>query len=184
MSTQEMPPILAGIDLEEWMREALAEAEAAGLAGEMPIGAVLVVEWKIASRGHVHRERARSQLAHAEIRALLTGGELLWAHYRDSVLFTTVEPCPMCLGAAVMADVPHIVFAAHDAAAGSGRIVETVPYVRRHIKAYIGGVLEAESHAVLERFDPGLLQYIRTGCSRVDPADPLPNRAAPTASSS
>jgi len=77
------------------------------------------------------------------------------------VLFTTVEPCPMCLDATVMADVPHIVFAARDAVAGIGAAVESIPYLRRHIETYLGGVLEAESDEVVGRYDAGSLAYIR-----------------------
>jgi tRNA(adenine34) deaminase len=152
---------VTGLDLEAYMRAALAEAEAAGMAGERPIGAVLVIDGAIVSRGHARANAARSQLAHAEMRALLAGGDALWERYHDAVLFTTVEPCPMCLGATVMADVPHIVFALHDGNAGSRRIVETIPYVRRHIRTYLGGVLEAASRALFERFDPGTLAYIQ-----------------------
>ena len=45
---------------------------------------------------------------------MLAGGEQLWKDYRKAILFTTVEPCPMCLGATVMADIPHIIFSLHD----------------------------------------------------------------------
>ncbi|HZS88237.1 MAG TPA: hypothetical protein VFE42_12210 [Chloroflexota bacterium] len=55
-----------------------------------------------------------------------------------------------------------IVFAMHDSNAGSRLTVETIPYVRRHIRTYHGGVLEAESVALFERFDPDLLAYIRS----------------------
>ena len=66
----------------------------------------------IVARGRARQRELHSQLAHAELQALLTGGEALWKRYERTVLFTTMEPCPMCLGATVMADVPHIVFAA------------------------------------------------------------------------
>jgi tRNA(Arg) A34 adenosine deaminase TadA len=162
---QKLDPALAALDLEALMREALAEAETAGRAGGRPIGAVVVVRGQIVSRSQARDHGFKSQLLHAEIKALLDGGDPLWEHYRDAVLVTTVEPCPLCLGAAVMADVPHIVFASHDEVAGaaSRQIVATVPYVQRHIVSYLGGVLEAESRALLTRFDPTLLAYITTG---------------------
>jgi len=158
--TTPLPPTLAGLGVTVYMREALAEAEAAGNAGERPIGAVLVIEGVIVSRGRACRRSARSQLMHAEMQALLNGGDPLWERYDDAVLFTTVEPCPMCLGTTVMADVPHVVFALHDAVAGSQRLVETIPYIRRHIRTYYGGVLAAEARDLFERFDPALLAYI------------------------
>ena len=71
-----------------------------------------------------------------------------------------MEPCPMCLGATVMADAPHIVFGSHDAVVDSRFIVETVPYVRRHIRTYYGGVLEKEIRELISRFDPEWLRYV------------------------
>lgn len=157
------PLALTAPDLEALMREALVEAEAAGQAGELPIGAVLVIDGAIVSRGRARHRDARSQLAHAEMGALLGGGEPLWRDYERAVLVTTLEPCPMCLGATVMADVPHLVFAAHDAVVHSRRTVETNPYVRRHIATYLGGILEAESRALIARYDPEFLAYVTTG---------------------
>jgi len=156
-----LSPLVAALDLEAMMHEALAEAEEAGRAGERPIGSVLVIDGQIVSRGRARHRQRRSQLCHAEMEALQSGGESLWAQYERAVLFTTVEPCPMCLGATVMADVPHIVFAAHDAVAGIGAAVESIPYLRRHIETYLGGVLEAESDEVVGRYDAGSLAYIR-----------------------
>jgi tRNA(adenine34) deaminase len=122
---------------EAMMREALAEAKAAGEAGEYPIGAVVALDG-----------------------ALQRGGEALWTRHDEAVLFTTVEPCPLCLGAAVMADVPHIVFAHPDPAIQSAEIIERVPYVRSHIQTYRGGVLHAEARALFERFEPRMLDWL------------------------
>lgn len=151
------------IDLETPMRAALAEAEAAGNAGELPIGAVVVIDGEIVSRGRAGHRGRRSQLVHAELEALLAGGDALWERHDEAILFTTVEPCPMCLGAAVMADVPNIVFAAHDALVHSGQTVETNPYVSRHIRSYVGGVLGDEAYAQIERIDPKLHSWIVRG---------------------
>lgn len=152
-------------EIEAFMREALAEARAAGEQGELPIGAVVAVDRSIVSRGHARHRQARSQLAHAELTALLAGGETLWAEYDRAVLVTTCEPCPMCLGAAVMADVPHVVFAAHDVVVYSAQTVAENPYVRRHIATYRGGVLEEEVRRLMAEFDPDLLHYVTTGAS-------------------
>jgi tRNA(adenine34) deaminase len=146
---------LEGLDVEVLMREALAEAEAAGAAGEYPIGAVVAVRGEIVGRGRARHNEVHSQLAHAELAALQTGGEPLWLDFEEAVLVTTVEPCPLCLGAAVMADVPHIVFGVHDPVVESAVIVQEISYVRRHIQSYVGGVLEAESRALWDRFKPG-----------------------------
>jgi tRNA(adenine34) deaminase len=142
------------------MHEALALANEAGLAGEMPIGALVVIDGEVVSRGRARHQERRSQLAHAELEALNAGGDRLWEGYERALLVSTVQPCPMCLGAAVMADVPHVVFAAHDALVQTGQTVETNPYVRRHITTWLGGVLEAESLALIERYDPRMLAYV------------------------
>jgi tRNA(adenine34) deaminase len=155
-------PDLEHLDLEKFMREALAEAESAGQAGELPIGAVLVLDGEVIARGRARHNESRSQLRHAELNTLLDGGEKLWTGFRRAVLFTTVEPCPMCLGAVVMADVPHIIYALHDENVRSKLTVEANPYVRRHIKSYFGGVLADESVRIFEKYRPKDLEYIRT----------------------
>jgi tRNA(adenine34) deaminase len=154
---------LAGLDLEEFMQEALVEAESAGQAGELPIGAVLVIDGQIISRGRARHEEHKSQIRHAELNAILSGGEELWKNYERAIIFTTVEPCPMCLGAVVMADIPHIIFSKHDRVVQSGLSVETHPYIRRHIKSYYGGVLEEESTRILAHYKPQDLKYLETG---------------------
>ena len=152
-----MDPIVASLDLETFMQAALEEAEAAGRDGEYPIGAVVVIDGAVVSRGRSRNRARRSQLAHAELEALQQAGELLWEPNDRAVLFTTVEPCPLCLGAAVMADVPHIVFAHPDPAVQARETIERIPYVGSHIDAYIGGILRDESRALFERYEPRLL---------------------------
>jgi tRNA(adenine34) deaminase len=138
----------------DWlMGEALAEAEAAAASGEYPIGAVVAISGEVVSRGRARHRSTRSQLAHAELEALVGGGEPLWTRHDEAVLVTTIEPCPMCIGATVMADVPHVVFALPDPFVETRRILE-VPYVRRHISSYRGGVREAEARALVERLHP------------------------------
>jgi tRNA(adenine34) deaminase len=148
------------VNVEALMGEALAEAEAAGEAGEYPIGAVVVIDGAVISRGRSRQRELRSQLAHAELEALQRGGDLLLGRHDDAILFTTVEPCPLCLGAAVMADVPHIVFAHPDPAVQSAEIIERVPSVRSHIETYRGGILRDESRALFERYEPRMLDWL------------------------
>lgn len=157
-----LSPHLGDLNLKKFMQQALIEAEAAGQAGELPIGAVLVVDGEVISRGRAFHQKTRSQISHAELNALLNGGERLWCDYRRAILFTTVEPCPMCLGAVVMADVPHIIFAKPDLNVQSHLSVETNPYIRRHIKSYCGGVLEEESVQIWLRHKPDELKILET----------------------
>jgi tRNA(adenine34) deaminase len=152
--------IVAGLDLESFMREALAEADAAGRAGEYPIGAVLVLDGAVIARGRSRQSELRSQLAHAELEALQRGGELLFERHDEAALFTTIERCPLCLGAVVMADVPHIVFAHPDPAVQSRLTLDRVPYIRSHIETYLGGVLRDEARTLVERYKPELLPYL------------------------
>jgi tRNA(adenine34) deaminase len=155
--------VVAALDLERFMREALAEAEAAGRAGDLPIGAVVVHDGDVIARGRSRNRSTSSQLAHAELEALLALRGEEWAGDNpNTVLFTTVEPCPMCLGALVMADVPHLVFGSHDAIVDA-KLIADVPYVRNHLETYLGGILEEESQAIIGRYDPTLLGYILTG---------------------
>jgi tRNA(adenine34) deaminase len=154
------------VDVEAMMREALAEAEAAGEAGEFPIGAVVVIDGAVIARGRSRQRELRSQLAHAELEALQRGGDILWERHDDAILFTTVEPCPLCLGAAVMADVPHIVFAHHDPAVQAAEIIARVPYVASHIDTYLGGILSAESRALFERYEPRMLDWLDNKITR------------------
>ena len=152
---------LTGVDFRPWMRLALEEAELAGQAGELPIGAVIVIDGQVIARGRARHQERQSQVSHAEMNAILNGGEPLWRDFRRAILLTTVEPCPMCLGAAVMADIPHIVYALPDTIVHSDSTLEANPYVRRHIRTYQGGVLEQDSVAIFERYAPKPLSYIR-----------------------
>jgi tRNA(adenine34) deaminase len=158
---------LAELDMDYFMRQALSEADAAGAAGELPIGAVVVIDGEVVSKGRARHLEHQNQIRHAELNALLAGGERLWRDYRRAILFTTVEPCPMCLGAAVMADVPHIIYAIHDQVVQSQKTLEANPYVRRHIKSYYGGLLEDESKDIFRRYKPRELDYILR--ARMDP---------------
>ncbi len=155
-------PDISHIDLAEFMQEALKEADLAGQSGELPIGAVIVIHGEIIARGHARQKFLQSQIRHAELNAILEGGGRLWNDYKHAILFATVEPCPLCLGAVVMADIPHIIFGVHDKNVCSSLTVETNPYVRRHIKSYYGGVLESELIDILNKYDPKALQDIQT----------------------
>jgi tRNA(adenine34) deaminase len=164
------PDAFPPLDVDRFMREALAEAEKAGRAGELPIGSVVVLDEAVIGLGRSRRQEQRTQLAHAELAALLDGREQLADGHERAVLFSTVEPCPLCLGAVVMADVPHVVFAAYDVEAGVPELLAASPYVRRHIQTYRGGVLASESLALARRFRPELLPYLRLTSER----DPVP----------
>ncbi len=148
-----------------YMREALKEAELAMQAGERPIGAVIVHKGEIVGRGgRAEHLGKHSRLAHAEMNALLATASRLYDFPRgDAVIYTTVEPCEMCLGAIVMSDaVNHIVYALDDHWINPKPMLE-MPHVRRHIRNYLGGVLEEESAALWQECRPDELLLIRNG---------------------
>ena len=98
------------------MREALKEAALAMQAGERPIGAVIVHNGMIVGCGRAEHQARHNRLAHAELNALLATATSLYDYPHDNgVIYTTLEPCEMCLGAIVMSDVVnHVVFALTD----------------------------------------------------------------------
>jgi tRNA(adenine34) deaminase len=103
-----------------YMREAIVEAQAAAALGEVPVGAVVVVDGKIVGRGGNRRESAMDPTAHAEMiairqAALAVGGWRLVG----ATLFVTQEPCPMCAGAIVNARVERVVFGCDNPKAGA-----------------------------------------------------------------
>ncbi len=155
-----LAPEIAHMDFTNFMRQAMREADASGREYDLPIGAVVVINGQIIARGRSARKHHQNQLRHAELNALLEGGLPLWENYERAVLITTVEPCPLCLGAAVMADVPHIIYALSDKNVHSKLSVDTNPYIREHIRSYYGGVLAEEVKALVSRYDPAFLEVL------------------------
>lgn len=137
------------------MRLALAEAEAAGAAGEVPIGAVVMRDDELVGRGRNGPVAARDPTAHAEIRALRAAAERL-GNYRliDCTLYVTVEPCLMCAGALVQARIRQLVFGA--AAPKTGAVASAASVLEgpavNHRVAVRGGVLADAAGDLLRRF--------------------------------
>ena len=141
---------------EDYMREALREAQAAYDIGEVPIGAVLVDEaGEIVSRGHNLRETAHDATAHAEMIAIRTACEKL-GRWRLSglTLYVTIEPCPMCAGAIVMSRVDRVVYGSTDAKAGACESLFNIPGhpALNHVPEMTAGVLQEECAAIMKRF--------------------------------
>ena len=98
-----------------WMRMALQEADKAFQIGEVPVGAVIVLENQLLGRGYNQTERLKDPTAHAEILAITAACETVGDWRLDhAVLYSTLEPCSMCAGAAVLARLKRIVFGASD----------------------------------------------------------------------
>jgi tRNA(adenine34) deaminase len=137
------------------MREAMAEAERAAARGEVPVGAVLVRGDAIVGRGHNLRESSRDPTAHAEIVALRAAAARLstW-RLEDVDCYVTLEPCPMCAGALVLARVRRVVWGCDDPKAGAVRSLDTIGADDRfnHRFEPVAGVLAGECAEQLSSF--------------------------------
>lgn len=142
-------------DDERFMDAALAEADRAAAAGEVPVGAVVVLGAEIIGRGHNLRESTGDPTAHAEILALREASSHV-GHWRleGATMYVTLEPCPMCAGALVLARVDRLVFGVRDPKAGAcGSLMNIVQDTRlNHRLAVAEGILEERCRELLVRF--------------------------------
>src|SRR5512143_3832065 len=140
---------------EQFMREALAQAEAAGTAGEVPVGAVFLLGGSVIARGGNAVIRLNDPTAHAEIVALREAARVV-GNYRlaGATLYSTIEPCPMCAGALVHARVSRLVYGAKDPKAGAVDThlsICTTDFLNHQVIVK-GGILEDECRRVLQSF--------------------------------
>ncbi|MGA8094389.1 MAG: tRNA adenosine(34) deaminase TadA [Steroidobacteraceae bacterium] len=139
----------------DFMRCALEQANAARVAGEVPVGAVLVGGDRVIASGANHPIAANDPTAHAEIEALRAGGRALGSYrLTDTTLYVTLEPCPMCAMAIVHARVRRLVFGAWDpraGAAGSVTDIFALPGLNHRVDVF-GGVLMEECGKLLRGF--------------------------------
>jgi tRNA(adenine34) deaminase len=137
------------------MQEALGEARRGLEAGEVPVGAVVVLDEAIVARAHNAPIARSDPTAHAEVLALREAGRKL-GNYRlvGAALYATVEPCAMCCGAALQARVARLVYGARDPRAGAVESLHRLLDDERlnHRIAVTGGVLADESAALLRAF--------------------------------
>jgi tRNA(adenine34) deaminase len=145
-----------GMDIDlEFMRQALEEARAASLAGEVPIGAVVVHGAKIIARAGNRTIRDCDPTAHAEIVVLRQAARVL-GNYRLSAttLYVTIEPCSMCAGAIIQARVPRLVYGCDDPKGGAIRsCFEILSHPRLNHQVEIApGVLAPDCAALIQSF--------------------------------
>lgn len=140
---------------ERWMQVALSEARRAYALDEVPIGAVLVRDGAILASGHNERISHCDPTAHAELVVIRRAATIVkdW-RLEGCTLYTTLEPCPMCAGAIVLARIPTVVFGAPDPKAGAcGTLFNLTNDARlNHRCQVIGGVLADECGVVLTQF--------------------------------
>jgi len=132
-----------------FMKKALQEAEVAYDKGEIPVGAVIVVENRIIARAHNLTEMLTDVTAHAEMQAITAASNFLGGKYlHNCTLYVTLEPCQMCAGALYWSQITNIVYGAKDEQRGCG-IMGTKLHPKTKIK---GGVLAEEASQLMKRF--------------------------------
>ena len=139
---------------QQWMSRAIALAQSAGDAGEVPVGAVIIDQnGNLIASGENRRERDKDPTAHAEILALRCAGQALqnW-HLNQCTLYVTLEPCPMCAGAIVQARLGLLVYGADDPKTGAIRTVANIPDspCSYHRLSVLGGILESSCRQQLQ----------------------------------
>lgn len=147
-----MMDVLSPRSDEYFMQQALKEAQLAFDAGEVPVGAVVVIGNKIIARGHNQVEQLNDPTAHAEMIALTSAFNFLGAKYLpDATLYVTVEPCLMCAGAIYWSKLGRIVWGAADEK--NGHLKHTAHHSPFHPKAAVTtGVLKEECAALMSSF--------------------------------
>jgi len=148
-----------GVDLYHLMRQALAEAEKGLSAGEVPVGAVLAgPDGQIVARAHNQPITLQDPTAHAEILVIRKAG-LLCGNYRlkNTLLVVTVEPCIMCMGAAIHARIARLVFGAPDPKGGAAGSLYNLALDKRlnHEIEVIPGIMEQECRELIGGFFRG-----------------------------
>jgi len=137
------------------MRLALVEAGKAAACGEVPVGAVVVRDGEVVATAHNRRETDRDPTAHAEVLAIRSAAAALGAwRLSGCTLYVTIEPCPMCAGAIVLARIDELVFGAPDPKAGAcGTLMDVVRDERlNHQVAVVRGVLAEECAGLMREF--------------------------------
>ncbi|XMO88202.1 nucleoside deaminase [Algibacter sp. AS12] len=132
-----------------FMKKALQEAEAAFEQGEIPVGAVIVIDNRVIARGHNLTETLTDITAHAEMQAITAASNFLGGKYlQKCTLYVTLEPCQMCAGALYWSQISKIVYGARDEARGCINL-----NTKLHPKTEIsGGVLAEEASVLMKRF--------------------------------
>jgi len=137
------------LDDSYFMKRALQEAATAYEKGEVPIGAVIVVNQRIIARAHNLTEQLKDVTAHAEMQAITAAANFLGGKYlHHCTLYVTLEPCQMCAGALYWSQLPRLVFGAYDPQRGFSAL-GTQLHPRTEI---VGGLMEAEASDLLKRF--------------------------------
>jgi tRNA(adenine34) deaminase len=135
---------------EHFMRLALAEAQKACDANEIPIGAIVVCKGKIIGKGHNLTEQLVDVTAHAEMQAFTAAAQTLGGKYlKDCTLYVTIEPCVMCAGASYWTQIGRIVFGAHENKRGYTNMIQNILHPKTLVQS---GVLANECATLMTNF--------------------------------
>lgn len=140
---------------ERWMEYALKEAEQAYKRKEVPIGAVIIQNNRIIGKGYNQIETLQDPTAHAEVIAITaSAAQLSTRRLENCTMYVTLEPCPMCAGAIVLARIPRLVFGAYDPKAGACGTLYNITQDSRlnHQVELVGGVLRERCGSLLKDF--------------------------------
>ncbi|GFN21685.1 MAG: tRNA adenosine(34) deaminase TadA [Thermoanaerobacteraceae bacterium] len=156
------------MDHRTYMQMALEEARKALREGEVPVGAVVVQDGEVIARAYNRRETTQDPTAHAEILALRQAAQRLrsW-RLEGATLYVTLEPCPMCAGAAVQARLKRLVYGAPDIRAGAVDSVLNLvehPHFNHRVEV-VSGICEEECRLILQEF---FAKLRREGMTRRD----------------
>ena len=155
------------LKLDRFMELAMREAEQAFQKGEVPVGAVVVFEDRVVGRGHNQTESLHDATAHAEMIALSAA----YGHFGDwrlenCYLFSTLEPCAMCAGAAMLSRISTIVYGASDPKFGACGSILDIPNEQRlnHTIEVVSGIRSDDIAAMMKLF----FQQVRSGRARAN----------------
>lgn len=146
---------------EYFMEIALKEAQLSLAESQIPVGAVIVCDNQIIAKGRNRVLEVKSELAHAEMQAMLIAQQFLFGHKCDCILYTTMEPCMMCLGAIINLQINRLVIAKSHPGIGAVGLAESLSYYSSRLPKVDRGLREKESYELI-------VEYVRRTGLRQD----------------
>ena len=135
-----------------FMEIALKEAHLSLAESHIPVGAVIVFDNQIRAKGRNRVLEVKSDLAHAEMQAMLSAQQILFEHKGECTLYTTMEPCMMCLGAMINIQIGRLVIAKSHSGIGAVGLAESLFYYRSRLPKVDRGIMEQKSHELIVEY--------------------------------
>ena len=156
---------ISNIDHNHFMRIAIKEAEMAGQCGDRPIAAIIVHNNHIIAKGSSKWRTGRSDVHHAENTAIMSCAPYLQEYGRECLIYSTVEPCIMCISTIAFSDIRNVIFAIEDKHMNTYAQIKAVPYLKERIFNYISGICVEEALQVFKRYTiESELNLVLNGC--------------------